>query len=182
MVYVFLANGFEEIEALTPIDCLRRCGIEVITVGIGGEYITGSHGITIKTDIIDNKVTLNKDIQMIICPGGMPGTLNLEKSQVVQNAIDYCVENGIYVACICAAPIILGHKGLLKNRNACCYAGFEKDLIGANVVYDAVAVSDNFITSRGMGVALEFGVKLVELLKSKEVATDLLNKIMYPTV
>lgn len=182
MVYVFLANGFEEVEALTPIDCLKRCGIEVITVGVGGEYITSSHNITIKTDITDDSVKLTKDIQMIVCPGGMPGTLNLEKSVAVQKTIDFCVENDIYVACICAAPIILGHKGLLQGKNACCYKGFENDLLGANVVYDSVTVSDKFITSRGMGVALDFGVKLVEVLKSKEVAQDLLNKVMYPTV
>ncbi|MCD7799690.1 MAG: DJ-1/PfpI family protein [Ruminococcus sp.] len=182
MVYVFLANGFEEVEAFTPIDCLRRCGIEVITVGVGGEYITGSHNVTVKADITEDKVKLSKDIQMVVCPGGMPGTLNLEKSQTVQNAIDFCVENNIYVACICAAPIILGHKGLLKNRTACCYQGFEKDLLDANVVYDAVVVDGYFITSRGMGVALNFGTVLVEVLKSKEVANDLLRKVMYPTV
>ncbi|MBS6444190.1 MAG: DJ-1/PfpI family protein [Ruminococcus sp.] len=182
MVYVFLANGFEEVEALTPIDCLRRCGIKVVTVGVGGEYITSSHNITVKADITEDKVELSKDIQMIICPGGMPGTLNLEKSETVQNTIDFCVQNDIYVACICAGPIILGHKGLLNGKTACCYQGFEKDLIGANVIYDAVAVDGKFITSRGMGVALDFGVKLVEVLKSKEVASDLLNKIMYPTV
>jgi 4-methyl-5(b-hydroxyethyl)-thiazole monophosphate biosynthesis len=180
MVYVFLANGFEEVEALTPIDCLKRSGVEVVTVGIGGEYITSSHNITIKADITEDQVKLTKDIQMVVCPGGMPGTLNLEKSQTVQNAIDYCVENDIYVACICAGPIILGHKGLLKGRVACCYQGFEKDLIGADVVYTPVAVDGKFVTSRGMGVALDFGVKLVELLTSEAVAKDLLAKVMYP--
>jgi 4-methyl-5(b-hydroxyethyl)-thiazole monophosphate biosynthesis len=180
MVYVFLANGFEEVEALTPIDCLKRCGIEVVTVGIGGEYITSSHNITIKADITEDMVKLSNDVQMVVCPGGMPGTLNLEKSQTVQKAIDFCVANDIYVACICAGPIILGHKGLLNGKNACCYQGFENDLVGAKVNYDPVTVDGKFITSRGMGVALDFGVKLVELLKSKEVAQDLLNKVMYP--
>lgn len=179
MVYVFLANGFEEVEALTPIDCLRRSGIEVITVGIGGEYVTSSHNIVIKADITEDKVVLSKDIQMIICPGGMPGTLNLEKSETVQRAIDFCVENDIYVACICAAPIILGHKGLLKGETACCYQGFEKDLLGANVVFDNVVVSNKFVTSRGMGVALEFGAKLVELLISKEKSQQLLDSVMF---
>jgi 4-methyl-5(b-hydroxyethyl)-thiazole monophosphate biosynthesis len=117
---------------------------------------------------------------MVVCPGGMPGTLNLEKSETVQKAIDFCVANDIYVACICAGPIILGHKGLLNGKNACCYQGFENDLIGAKVNYNPVTVDGKFITSRGMGVALDFGVKLVELLKSKEVAQDLLNKVMYP--
>ncbi|MGN1412185.1 MAG: DJ-1 family glyoxalase III [Oscillospiraceae bacterium] len=179
MVYVFLANGFEEVEALTPIDCLRRSGIEVITVGIGGEYIKGSHNIIVKADITEDKVVLSKDVQMVICPGGMPGTLNLEKSKVVQNAIDYCVKNNIYVACICAGPIILGHKGLLNGEMACCYQGFEKDLIGANIVYDNVVVSNKFVTARGMGVALEFGAKLVELLVSKEKSKSLLDSVMF---
>lgn len=179
MVYVFLANGFEEVEALTPIDCLRRCGIEVVTVGVGGEYITGSHNIVVKTDITEDKVVLSKDIQMVICPGGMPGTLNLEKSETVQSTIDFCVKNDIYVACICAGPIILGHKGLLKGENACCYQGFEKDLIGANIVLDNVVVSNKFVTARGMGVALEFGTKLVELLTSKDNSQHLLDSIMF---
>jgi 4-methyl-5(b-hydroxyethyl)-thiazole monophosphate biosynthesis len=178
MVYVFLAEGFEEVEALTPIDCLRRCGIEVITVGVGGEYIKSSHNIVIKADITEDRVELSKDIQMVICPGGMPGTLNLEKSQTVQKTIDYCVENGIYVACICAGPIILGHKGLLQGKKACCYEGFEKDLLGAEVSYDNVVVSDKFVTSRGMGVALEFGIKLAELLTSTERAKKLADSIM----
>jgi 4-methyl-5(b-hydroxyethyl)-thiazole monophosphate biosynthesis len=181
MVYVFLANGFEEVEALTPIDCLKRCGIEVVTVGVGSQYVTSSHNITIKADITEDAVTLTKDLQMVVCPGGMPGTLNLEKSETVQKAIDYCVANDTYVACICAAPIILGHKGLLVGKNACCYQGFEKDLVGANVLYDPVTVDGKYITSRGMGVALDFGVKLVELLTSKAVAKDLLDKVMYPT-
>lgn len=179
MVYVFLADGFEEVEALTPVDCLRRCGIEVVTVGVSGEYVKSSHNVVIKADITEDRLRLSKDVQMVVCPGGMPGTLNLEKSKVVQNTIDFCVENGIYVACICAAPIILGHKGLLNGKTACCYQGFEKDLLGANVVFDNVVVSDKFITARGMGVALEFGAKLVELLVSKERSHNLLESVMF---
>ena len=180
MVYVFLANGCEEVEALTPIDCLKRAGIEVVTVGVGGEYITSSHNITIKADITEDQVVLSKDIQMVVCPGGMPGTLNLEKSATVQKTIDYCVENDIYVACICAGPIILGHKGLLKDRNACCYQGFENDLLGAKINYNPITVDGKFVTSRGMGVALDFGAKLVELLLDKQASDSMLDKVMYP--
>ncbi len=178
MVLVFLANGFEEIEALTPVDCLRRCEIEVKTVGVGGRVVTGSHGIKTVADIDDFEVKLDSSIEMIILPGGMPGTLNLEKSETVQRAIDYCSENGIAIAAICAAPSILGHKGLLDGKNAVCYVGFEDQLKGANVLMDVPAVTDgNIITACGMGAALEFSCEIVKKLISKERAELLLKAL-----
>ena len=110
MVLVFLAEGFEEIEAITPIDLLRRAEIDVVTVGVGEQGINGAHGIPVLADITDNQVELSDKIEMIVLPGGMPGTLNLEKSHSVQRSIDYCYEKGKYIVAICAAPSILGHK------------------------------------------------------------------------
>lgn len=180
MVYVFLANGFEEIEALTPVDCLRRCELEVKTVGVGGRVVTGSHGIKTVADIDDFEVKLDPDLDMIILPGGMPGTLNLEKSEAVQSAIDYCYENNIPIAAICAAPSILGHKGLLKGKKATCYVGFEEQLLGANVLTDVPCVTDgNIITACGMGAALEFSCEIIKNLISPrraEVLLEALNK------
>ena len=127
MIYLFLANGFEEVEALTPLDYLRRCELPVKTVAVGNRLVTGSHKITVTADLLISEVR-PEDAQMIILPGGMPGTLNLEQSAKVQEMIDYCAENGRWIAAICAAPSILGHKGLLHGKRATCYVGFEDQL------------------------------------------------------
>jgi 4-methyl-5(b-hydroxyethyl)-thiazole monophosphate biosynthesis len=168
MVYVFLANGFEEIEALAPIDILRRSGAEVVTVGVGSDTIVSSHKVTFKPDITSDQIKLCDELEMIVLPGGMPGTLNLEADGDVQAAIDYCAENGRYLAAICAAPSVLGHKGLLKGKKATCFPGFEKDLIGAEPTGAPVEHDGKVITARGAGVCIEFGLKLAELLISKE--------------
>lgn len=177
MVVCFLANGFEEIEGLTPVDCLRRCEKEVITVGIGGVIIRGSHGIPVITDMEDNELKLTSAIDMIILPGGMPGTLNLEKNKTVQDAVDYCMENNIPIAAICAAPSILGHKGYLKGKKAVCYPGFENELDGAEVLDEAVCVDGNIITACGMGAAIQFSHAIIEKLFSKERADRLIKTL-----
>ncbi len=179
MIYVFLANGFEEVEALTPVDMLRRCELEVVTVGVGGNVIKGSHGIIVSADISDNELKLDDNTDMIILPGGMPGTLNLEKSPVVQNAIDFCVENDRFIAAICAAPSILGHKGLLKGKKATCYTGFESQLDGADVSTDSVCTSDKIVTSRGAGTAMDFSFELVKNLISAERSEILKASVIY---
>ena len=120
MYYVFLAEGFEEVEALAPIDIMRRADIEVYTVGVGHKTVTGSHGIPVVADVIDCEIGPDSDCEGIILPGGMPGTLNLEKADTVQKFIDYCAENGKLLAAICAAPSVLGHKGLLNGKKAVC--------------------------------------------------------------
>ena len=168
MIYVFLANGFEEVEALTPVDLLRRAGKKVVTVGVGDSIIVGSHGIPVVADIIAQEAQLPDELEMIILPGGMPGTLNLEKSEYVQNAIDYCVQNDKFIGAICAAPSILGHKGLLSGRTAVCYEGFETQLEGAQIGDGSVAVDGKFITARGAGVAVQFALKLIETVHSEE--------------
>lgn len=173
MVYVFLADGFEEMEALAPVDILRRADIEVQTVGVTGEVVTGSHNIPVKADITVDKIKLSDELDMIVLPGGMPGTNNLQNNPDVLAAVDYCAENDRYVTAICAAPKILGSKGLLEGKNAICFPGFEKELTGAKLSSESVAVDGRFITAKGAGVAVKFALKLVELLASKEVAENL---------
>lgn len=164
MIYVFLADGFEETEAVAPIDILRRAEKDVVTVGIGSDAVCSSHGITMLCDITDMQVQLDERLEMIILPGGMPGTLNLEKNSVVQAAIDYCIENNIPVAAICAAPSILGRKGLLKGKKATCFPGFENFLEGAELSPESVVTDGNITTAVGPGAALDFGLRAVEVL------------------
>lgn len=177
MVYIFLANGFEEIEALAPIDILRRAGVEVVTVGVGSSEIVSSHKVKFGTDTTVDKIVLDDKLEMVILPGGMPGTLNLENDDYVQAAIDYCVNNNKYVAAICAAPSILGHKGLLNDREATCYPGFEEALEGAKLSEKYVAEDGKFITARGAGVCIEFGLTLAEKLTNPEKAENIKKSI-----
>lgn len=180
MIYVFLADGFEETEAIVPIDLLRRAGKEIITVGVGKRNITGSHGIPVTSDTSTVEISTEfENLEMIVLPGGMPGTLNLEANSTVQKAIDFCMENNKFIGAICAAPSILGHRGILKNKNAVCYKGFEKELEGA-LIQDVPAVADgNIITSRGAGTALHFGLKLVEVLISTEKSNEIKESILF---
>lgn len=168
MIYVFLANGFEETEAIAPVDILRRSELDVKTVGIGEEVVVSSHGIAVIPDITEVDFVPSDDIDMIVLPGGMPGTLNLEKSRTVQDAIDFCVSNDKYIAAICAAPSILGKKGLLKGRKATCFPGFEQFLEGAELSAEGVAADGKIITAKGPGVAIDFGLKLSEILTDEK--------------
>lgn len=172
MVYIFFADGFEEIEAFAAADVLRRADLEVVTVGIGGKNITGAHGITVVTDIEDKEITTDK-ISAVVLPGGMPGTLNLEKSPIVRTCIDYCISNALYIGAICAAPSILGHMGYLNGKKAICFPGFEEQLTGAEIV-DAPAVADGkIITGKGPGAAVDFALELVKKLKSENLADSI---------
>ena len=180
MVVCFLANGFEEIEGLTPVDCLRRCEKEVVTVGIGGVIIRGSHGIPVITDMEDNELKLTDAIEMIILPGGMPGTLNLEKSQTVKNTVSYCADNDRYVCAICAAPSILGHMGLLKGKTACCFPGFENELEGADVSENYVCRDGKIITAKGMGAAIDFSEKITACLINESKAKKIKESLQCP--
>ena len=164
MVYCFLAPGFEEIEALATVDILRRANIEVLTVGVGEDVIIGSHQIPVLADIREGDVKLDSSLEAVILPGGMPGTLNLEKSTAVQKAINWALENDKLICAICAAPSILGHKGLLEGKKATCFPGFEEELFGAEVSKDFVVKDGNFITAKGMGSAIEFGLQIAEVL------------------
>ena len=145
---------------------------------MGDNIITGSHGIPVVTDTIAQEAKLSDELEMIVLPGGMPGTLNLEKSEYVQAAIDYCAANNKFIGAICAAPSILGHKGLLRGKTAVCYEGFETQLDGANIGNSGVAEDGIFITARGAGVAVDFGLKLVEKVHSKEESRRQRNAIL----
>ncbi len=169
MVYVFLADGFEIIEALAPVDMMTRAGIDVRTVGVTGELVKASCGVTVKTDIVIDDFDFY-GVEAIVLPGGMPGTLNLENNPAVQQAIDNSVNTNALICAICAAPSILGHKGLLSGKEAICFPGFEEALEGA-VISDKFVVRDgNFITAKGAGVCIEFGLEIVKALKGAELA------------
>ncbi len=176
MVYLFLAEGFEEVEALTPLDMLRRAQVPVTTVGIGGEYVRGAHDIVVKADICAADMDFN-GLTAVILPGGMPGTLNLKKSDDVQRTIAYAMENDLTVAAICAAPSILGHAGYLKGRKATCFPGFEDDLLGADVSDESFVWDGNILTAKGAGVALDFAFELVKRLVSEEKSTEIRGAI-----
>ena len=169
MIPVFLANGFEEIEALATVDILRRAGVEVATVGVGGKTPVGAHGIPVCADIEEDALNIHT-IDGVVLPGGMPGTTNLEASAVVQKAVAFAVENNLLVAAICAAPSILGHGGYLHGKETTCYPGFEQELTGAVVVDGGVVLDGNIITASGAGVAVDFALELVRYLVSTEAA------------
>ena len=130
MIYVFMADGTEEVEAVATIDMLRRAELDVMTLGIGSQMIVGSHGIGLVCDADAKNIEPDETMQAVVIPGGMPGTLNIEKSAVAQKFIDYASENGKLICAICAAPSVLGHKGLLRGKRATCFPGFEKELEG----------------------------------------------------
>ena len=177
MIYLFLAEGFEEIEALCPLDLLRRAGQTVTTVGVGGKTVTGAHGIPVVADIADTDFEDNAPT-MVILPGGMPGTKNLDESPVVQKALDAALTTGAPIAAICAAPMVLGKRGILRGKQATCFPGFEEYLEGATLSPLSVVRDGNIITAKGMGVALPFGLALVELLTDKKTADGLKKAVM----
>ena len=164
---IFFANGTEEVEALTPLDYLRRAGVETLLVGISGREQTGSHNITVKTDVCAADLPLDTDFDMVILPGGMPGTDNIENSDVAQAFLRRAADENKYIAAICAAPKILGTKGLLKGKKATCYPGFESYLEGAEISNEKAVRSGNTITATGAGAANEFALKLIEALCGK---------------
>lgn len=173
MVYVMLADGFEEIEALTVVDVLRRVGIDVSTVSISdSKTVTGSHNISVISDTLLDNADLD-NAEMIVLPGGMPGTNNLYNNHVLEKSISHRVKSNKWIAAICAAPIILGKRGHLKDLEAVCYPGFETELIGATVKNDKVVISNNIITSKGPGTALDFALAIVSVLKDESTAKKL---------
>lgn len=178
-VCVFLANGFEEIEGLTVVDLLRRVGIEVTTVSITNEkLIHGAHGIDVLADKLFDEVEY-EGMDMVVLPGGMPGTRHLGEHDGVKKVLETFYGEKKYIAAICAAPSVLGKYGMLNGRTATSYPGFEEALVGAEYVYDKVAVDDFVITSRGMGTAIAFSLKLIEVLLEQETAAKLGEAIIY---
>ncbi len=179
MIYLFLAKGFEEVEAIATLDIIRRAELDICTVGIGSKIICGSHNIPVFCDLEESEASF-ENLEGIILPGGMPGTLNLEKNATVNKFIDFCIENNKLVAAICAAPSILGHKGLLKDKHATCFPGFEEELDGAILSQDFSVCDGNIITARGMGSAIEFGLLIVKYFQGEKSTSRLKNTLQCP--
>ncbi|HIW20944.1 MAG TPA: DJ-1/PfpI family protein [Candidatus Dorea intestinavium] len=178
-VCVLLAEGFEEVEALTAVDLLRRAQIYVDTVSIEEGYgVSGAHGILVQTEDLFQEVDFSL-FDMIVLPGGMPGTRNLEMHKGVKQVINEYNNNNKLIAAICAAPTILGKMGLLKGRKATCYPGMEEELHGAVVSSDSVCVDGNIITSRGVGTAIDFALRLIAILVNEEKAGEIADAIVY---
>ncbi len=178
-VAVLLADGFEEIEGLTVVDILRRASIYVDTVSITEDYMVhGAHGINVQTEDLFHEVDFT-EFDMIVLPGGMPGTTNLDMHAGVKRVARDFAENGKYVAAICAAPSILGGLGLLKGKRAACYPSVEDKLSGAVIMKTPVVLDGNMITSRGMGTAIDFALKLTEVLTDKAKAEEIAASIIY---
>ena len=176
MVYLFLAEGFEEVEALCPLDILRRGGVSVKTVGVTGKWVTGAHGISVEADILPEEVKVGA--QMLIFPGGMPGSLHLDASAEVDQILKSRDEN-THLAAICAAPLVLGRRGLLQGKRAVCYPGFEHELKGYLPTEGKVVTDGGVTTAMGMGVAAEFGFALLTLLKGEATSQEVRTSAMF---
>lgn len=181
MVTVFLANGFEEMEALAPIDLLKRAGISVQTASVGtnpaihgGRIVTGAHGVSVLCDLSVDQLSA-EEMEMLVLPGGGLGTENLDRSPQVDRWLKYADEHGIFVGAICAAPSILGKRGLLNGKKATAYPGFEPE--GAVIEGSSVVQDGNYITAKGAGVCLDFALQLVACLKGEPVARAVKDEI-----
>ena len=178
-VAVFFGTGYEEIEALTVVDILRRAGVDTVMVSVMGECsVAGSHGIKVEMDSLIGEVDFDK-IDVIVLPGGMPGTKELEACAALMEQVDAFILKGKIVAAICAAPSILGHRGLLRGKKACSYPSFESHLEGAQVLQEPAVTDGNIITGRGMGAAIPFGLAILEKLQGAEVARQMAETIVY---
>jgi 4-methyl-5(b-hydroxyethyl)-thiazole monophosphate biosynthesis len=178
-VYIFLAEGFEEIEALTVVDLLRRAEVDIITISMTGKLlVTGSHKITIVTEALFESLDYS-DAEMLVLPGGMPGTKNLEEHQGLDELLKDFAAKQKHIAAICAAPRVLGSKGLLQGKQAICYPGHEEALLGAQLTNKDVVVDENIITSRGMGTSIDFSLVIIRKLKGEEEAKRIANQIQY---
>ena len=178
-VCVFFGTGYEEIEALTVVDILRRQNIDTEMVSITGEKtVMGSHHIPVVMDRLIEDVDFAA-IDMIVLPGGLEGTRNLESCEMLMEQVDAFAESGKLVCAICAAPSILGHRGILKGKRAISYPGFEEQLTGAQVVYEPAVQDGNVITGRGMGCSAAFALKILEYLTDKRTAEEMAQKIVY---
>lgn len=178
-VYEFLANGFEDIEALAPLDILRRGGVEVVTVSITSENaVETAHGVTIMADTTIGNVDMS-DADLLILPGGMPGAKNLLECEAVCEALVKQNEEGKLIGAICAAPMVLGQNGILMGRRATCYPGFEKMLEGADYTAELVTVDGNITTGRGPGAAMAFGYQLLSNFVAADVVENLKKGMIY---
>ena len=178
MVYVLLGTGFEETEAIAPIDLLRRAGIPTLTVGVDGKTVYGGHGIGVEADITLGEMDLT-DMDMIVLPGGLGGVATARKSEAALDALRFAWENGKFVAAICAGPTVLGDLGITSGRQATCYPGCESGMADAVMVPDVPCIRDgNLITGTSAGCAIPFGLMLVEALKGPEEARRIAAQIV----
>lgn len=177
MVYVLLADGFEEIEAIEPIDILRRGGVDVKTVGINDKFVTGSHNIKIEADISIDEISLD-DMELLMLPGG-PGHTNIEKSEKAMELLNDAYKKGVYISAICASPSIIGKIGMLKGKKATCFPGYEKFLHGATIVADKAVSDGQMITGKGAGAASEFGFCMLQALKGDKIANEIKSSMQY---
>lgn len=181
-IAVFFAEGYEEIEALTVVDMCRRAGIETEMVSVTDALtVTGAHNIPVVMDKTISDLDFTT-LDMIVLPGGMPGTINLENTPVLMNQVKIFAETGKYVAAICAAPSVLGHLGILEGKTACCFPGFEEELTGAAVTFNSCEADGNVITARGMGCAIDFSVEIINTLSDGAKGDEIASKIVYKKI
>jgi 4-methyl-5(b-hydroxyethyl)-thiazole monophosphate biosynthesis len=178
MVYMLLGTGFEETEAIAPLDMLRRAGVQALTVGVNGKIIRGGHDIAIQADIEIGEMDLTA-MDMIVLPGGLGGVASVRASREAMDALKFAWDNGKYVAAICAGPAVLADLGITDGRNATCYPGCETGMGSANIIPDAPWVRDGkLITGTSAGCATSFGLALVEALKGKDCAETIAQQIV----
>lgn len=176
---IFMADGCEEIEGLAVVDVVRRAKMDITTISINRtNTVTGSHNITFQTDAVFEDVNFD-ELDGIILPGGMPGTLNLGAHEGVVSLVKKFAADGKLVCAICAAPTVLGAAGILEGKKATCHPGFEEKLIGATTLLDNVVTDGNVITSRGMGTAIDFGLAIVSYFKDQSVIDDVKLHLVY---
>lgn len=181
-IAVFFAEGYEEIEALTVVDMCRRAGIDTEMVSVTDTLtVTGAHAIPVVMDKMLENVDFTS-LDMIVLPGGMPGTTNLEKTPLLMEQVASFASAGKFVAAICAAPSVLGHLGILKGKTACCFPGFEEELTGAKVTFNACERDGNVITARGMGCAIDFSVEIINALLDGAKGEEIASKIVYKKI
>ena len=177
MVYVLLGTGFEEVEAIAPVDLLRRAGVSVLTVGVDGKAVTGSHGITVEADITLEQMDLT-DLEMIVLPGGLGGVATARSSQGALDALRFAYENNKFVAAICAGPTVLAELGIIGDRRATCYPGCEAAMGSATMTEAACVADGKLITGASAGCAIPFALGLIEALMGKEEAQRIAAQIV----
>ena len=177
MIYMFLGTGFEETEAIAPLDLLRRAGLKVLTVGLNGKTVYGGHGIGVEADIEIDQLDLT-DLEMVILPGGLGGVASIRGCEKAMEAIRFAYENGKYTAAICAGPTILAELGITDGKKATCYPGCEEQM-GSAIMMEAAAVTDGkVITGTSAGCAVPFGLALIAALKGSEEADRIAKQIV----
>lgn len=179
MIYLMLADGFEITEALTTVDVLRRAKLELLTVGVTGKTVTASAKIKVEADITPDEVELDR-LDAVILPGGLDGTRNLEASGFVQGVLDYAEENDKVICAICAAPSILGHRGMLDGKNATCFPGCEVNEDKVSYTGEPAVTDGNIITGKGAGATLHFGLAIAEKLAGKDIADHVKSTMQCP--